>query len=117
MAAHSSLRALSQGLVIVALAVCGLLAALIGGPVSGQVAAVFPPWWDRMRTVNAAAEGGSVLRLGPLNFVVLVAPDDLHGREQLWRAGAWLLLNPRGLSGCGTDMGVKSNGDSGAARG
>jgi hypothetical protein len=117
MAAHSWLRGLSQGLAIVALAACGLLTALMGGPASGPLAAVFPPWWDGIRTVNAAVKAGTVLRLGPLNFVVLVSPDDPHGRERLWRAGAWLLLNPRGLPGCGPEIGVKSNGDSSAARG
>ena len=29
-----------------------------------------------------------VLRLGPANFVVFVAPDETLGRERLWRAGA-----------------------------
>ena len=63
-------------LAVVGLAACGLLMALIDGPASGPVAAVFPPWWGGMRTVDAAAEGGAVLRLGLLNFVVLVMPDD-----------------------------------------
>jgi hypothetical protein len=31
---------------------------------------------------------------------VFVAPDDVRGRERLWRAGAWLLLTPRGGAGC-----------------
>jgi hypothetical protein len=117
MAAQSSLRGLSQGLAVVGLAACGLLTALMGGPASGPVAAVFPPWWGGTRTVAAAAEGGAVMRLGLLNFIVLVVPDDQRGRERLWRAGAWLLLNPRGLSGCSPGTGVKSNGDSSATRG
>ena len=117
MAAHPLLRGLSQGLAVVGLAVGGLFAALMGGPASGPVAAVFPPWWGEMRTVDAAAEGGAVLRLGLLNFVVLVIPDNQHGRERLWRAGAWLLLNPRGLSGCSQGAEVKSNGGSSATRG
>jgi hypothetical protein len=116
MADHPSLRGLTQGFAVVALAAFGLFAALMGGPVSGQVAAVFPPWWDAMRSVNAAAEGGSVLRLGPLNFVVLVVPEVLHGRERLWRAGVWLLLYPRSLPGCSSETGVKSNGGSSATR-
>jgi hypothetical protein len=111
MATQSSLHGLSQGLAIAGLAAFGLLAALMGGPASGPVAAVFPPWWDGMRAINAAAAGGTVLRLGPLNFVVLVSPDYQGGRARLWRAGAWLLLNPRGLAGCDTGRGVKSNGD------
>jgi hypothetical protein len=58
-----------------------------------------------MRAVNTAAEGGAVLRLGLMNFVLLVLPDDQHGRQLLRRAGAWLLLNPRGLIGCGLPTG------------
>jgi hypothetical protein len=84
----------------VGLAAGGLLTALMGGPPSGPVAAIFPPWWDRTRVVEAAAEGGTVLRLGPAKFVVFVVPDDVRGRERLWRAGAWLLLTPRGRTGC-----------------
>jgi hypothetical protein len=87
-----------------------LLVALMAGPTSGPVAAIFPPWWDGVRAVNAAALGGPVLRLGLLNFVVVVAPDESGGRDRLWRAGAWFLLNPRGLLGCGPENGTKSNG-------
>jgi hypothetical protein len=114
MAARLRLRGLWQSLTVAGLAAFGLLTALMAGPASGPVAAVFLPWWDAMRAVNAAAEGGAVLRLGVMNFVVLVVPDDQHGRRRrqlLWRAGAWLLLNPRGLIGCGLGTGVKSNGD------
>ena len=117
MAVHSSLLGVWQGLAVVGLAACGLLMALIGGPASGPVAAVFPPWWGGMHAIDAAAEGGAVLRLGLLNFVVLIVPDDQHGRERLWRAGAWLLLNPRGLSGCSPSTGAKLSGDSSTTRG
>ena len=117
MNAHAPRHALpQQALAIVALAAFGLVAALMGGPASGQVAVVFPPWWDGTRTVNAAAKGGLVLRFGPWPFVVLVAPDELHGREQLWRSGAWLLLNPQSLRGCGLNFGVNSVGDPDATR-
>jgi hypothetical protein len=109
MVARPSLRVLTQGFAVTALAALGLLAALMGGPASGPVAAVFPPWWDGMRSVNAAAEAGSVLRLGPLSFVVLMVPEAPYGRERLWAAGAWLLLNPRGLPGCGPRIGVNSD--------
>ncbi|HET6308583.1 MAG TPA: hypothetical protein VFG12_15440 [Rhodopila sp.] len=84
----------------VGLASGGLLAALLGGPSSGPVAAIFPPWWSAARAVSAAASGGAVLGMGAAHFVVLVAPDDQFGRERLWRAGAWLLLDPGGVGGC-----------------
>jgi hypothetical protein len=78
---------------------------------------VFPPWWGAIRAVDAAAEGGAVLHLGPTDFVVFVAPDAVLGRERLWRAGAWLLLNPRGLIGCGAKPWVTQNGDAIATHG
>jgi hypothetical protein len=109
MAAYSSIGPVSRALAIFGLAAGGLLTALLAGPASGPVAAVFPPWWDGTRAVKAASEGGAVLRFGLTNFVVLVEPEDRNGRERLWRAGAWLLLNPLGLSGCGPASGAKSN--------
>jgi len=93
-------RRLSQALIIAGLAAGGLLTAVLGGPASGPLAVIFPPWWGAIRTIEAAAQGGAVLRLGPANFVVFVAPDETLGRERLWRAGAWLLLSSRGLIGC-----------------
>ena len=98
-------RPLFQGLAIAGLAVGGLFAAALGGTARGPVAVVFPPWWGAIRAVEAAAEGGSVLRLGPVDFVVFVAPDEARGRERLWRAGAWLLLDPHRLIGCGSIVG------------
>ncbi len=91
---------LSRVLAVSGLAVGGLLAALTGGPASGPVAAMFPPWWDASRAVAAAAQGGLVLRLGLTAFVVVVVPDEAQGRDRLWRTGAWLLLAGNGLAGC-----------------
>ena len=110
MALRPCLFRLSQGFALAGLALFGLLTALMAGPASGPVAVVFPPWWDGTHAVSAAAEGGAVLRLGRKNFAVLVAPDGSQGRQRLWRAGAWLLLDPRGIAGCGLDFGAKSNG-------
>src|SRR5262249_28597949 len=87
MLANSLPRGLMQGITVVALAVLGLAAPLLSGPASGRMMVVFPPWWDAVRTVNAAAEGGSVVKLGPTRFVVLVAPEAPRGRERLWQAG------------------------------
>ena len=75
--------------------------ALTGGAASGPVTAVFPPWWDARRAVEAAASGGAVLRLGGTAFAVLVLPDGTPGLERLRQAGAWLLLDPGGFAGCG----------------
>jgi hypothetical protein len=97
---HASFVDLLQGLGIAGLAGFGLLAALLAEPSAGPVAAMFPPWWDATRSVSAAAQGGSVLRFGAVDFIVLVDPGDPNGRRRLRRAGAWLLLNPHGVAGC-----------------
>jgi hypothetical protein len=110
MAMSSVLYGLSQILAVSGLAGGGLAMALVAGPATGPVAAVFPPWWDATRAVEAASEGGSVLRFGLTDFIVLVGPDEPLGRDRLRLAGAWLLLNPRGLAGCGSATGVKSYG-------
>lgn len=94
-------RGLLQGLAILAVAGGGLLAAVPGAPAGGAVAAVFPPWWDARRTIIAASDAGVALRLGLASFVVVVRSDDGQGRERLRQAGAWMLLDPNGLAGCG----------------
>ena len=80
--------------------------AVVGAPAGGPVAAIFPPWWNATRAVNAAASGGAVLRPGMAEFVVLVAPDLPQGRDRIRQAGAWLLLNVGGLTGCGLKAGA-----------
>jgi hypothetical protein len=89
----------AKGIAVAGLAGFGLFAALVTGPTFGPVAAVFPPWWNASRALDAAAQGGLVLRIGIAN-VIFVLPDPANGRSQLWHAGAWLLLNPRVLVGC-----------------
>lgn len=105
-------RSLLQIAAVLGLAAAGALAALLVGPVVGPVAAVFPPWWDAGRVLKAAAEGGPVMRFGDTRFVVLVVPDGPAGRDRLWQAGAWLLLNPLGLTGCSSLTELKIHVDS-----
>lgn len=92
---------LLQGFAILALAGGGLLAAVPSAPAGGAVAAVFPPWWDAKRAVTAATNAGIALGVGVTSFVVIVRPEDAQGQEKLRQAGAWMLLDPRGLAGCG----------------
>jgi hypothetical protein len=77
--------------------VCGAAAR---APAQGTVAMLFPPWWTQARSYAAASAVAPVVRLGGMNFVMIVAPADDRRRAGLYRAGAWLLLDPIVLSGC-----------------
>jgi hypothetical protein len=109
MATGSFLGIFVPALTATGLAVGGLAAALLASPPPGPVVALFPPWWSSAHVMKAAAGGGRVLRLGLMESVVLIAPEGPDGRDKLWRAGAWLLLAPNGLAGCGLTNGASSD--------
>jgi hypothetical protein len=77
-------------------------ALLLGAPAAGEgpVAAVFPPWWRAADIFTAAASAGRIVRLGPVSFVVIVAPETGRMAERLHAAGALLLIDPVVVSGC-----------------
>ena len=80
------------------LPLCAALAGQCAPAAAGPVAAVFPPWWPEPRAFAAAARVGPVLRFGGVPFVVVV---DAAERTRLRTQGAWLLLDPTVLGGCG----------------
>jgi len=71
------------------------------GPGDSAVAVIFPPWWtaDRAFAAAAAAEA-SIVRVGAVGSVLVVQPSALNGLQRLYRAGAWLAVNPTGLGAC-----------------
>ncbi len=105
-------RALRVALLPAGLAIASLLPAFgLAEPTSGPLAAVFPPWWSSARVLEAAASAGRIVGVGAAPFVVIVAaepggrPD--HDSLRLHAAGAWLLLDPQYLGGCGTSLPLK----------
>jgi hypothetical protein len=66
----------------------------------GPVAAIFPPWWSGLQSVSAAARAGPVIRFGLLPNIVIVMTER-GGAAALRRAGAWAVLDPLALGGCG----------------
>jgi hypothetical protein len=76
------------------------LAVTMEPPAAGPVAVLFPPWWDAARSMQAAATAGVIVRFGALPFVVVIMPDGSTPTGVLRAAGAWLILDPRGLGGC-----------------
>ena len=86
-----------------ALAATSALAAAVlslAPPVSGPVAALFPPWWTATRSLVAASGAGTPVRFGAAGFVVVLMPDTQDAAARLHRAGAWLVLDPKALGGC-----------------
>jgi hypothetical protein len=74
---------------------------LRAGPGDSVVAVVFPPWWTTERTFAAAALAeASIVRVGGISSVLVVQPSAVNGLERLYRAGAWLSLNPTGIGAC-----------------
>ncbi len=71
------------------------------GPGDNVVAVVFPPWWTTERSFAAAASAeASIVRVGGFSPVLVVQPAAVNGLERLYRAGAWLLVNPTGVGAC-----------------
>ncbi|HTI01272.1 MAG TPA: hypothetical protein VL752_10045 [Acidisoma sp.] len=66
----------------------------------GAVAAIFPPWWSGLQSISAAGQAGPVIRFGGLPNIVIVMTER-GGAEVLRRAGAWAVLDPLALGGCG----------------
>ena len=94
-----------QWLCPVALLIVGwvFVAALIfrPGPGDAAVAVIFPPWWSTDRAFAAAASAeASIVRAGGFGSVLVVQPAAFDGLDRLYRAGAWLLLNPTGVGAC-----------------
>jgi len=70
-------------------------------PKDPQVAAgIFPPWWSRLRTFDAAAEAGQVVSLGGAPFVATVRAR-ADAAAALRSSGAWLVVDPGLAAACG----------------
>lgn len=89
----------------------------------GAVAAVFPPWWSGVESIAAAGQAGPVIRFGGLPTIVIVMTER-GGAAVLRRAGAWAVLDPLALGGCGGPVtqpigpaGGQSGGTSGGTSG
>lgn len=82
-----------------------LLGALVVGltPRAGQaqLAVIGAPWMglDRMAELVAAADG-RIVEAGGLSNVIVAQSDDPGFTAALYRAGAWLVLDPVVLRGC-----------------
>src|ERR1700686_2894063 len=67
----------------------------------GQYAVVAPPWYNLTQTVGlVATAGGDIVGLGNIAVVVIAHSENPGFVRALYRAGAWLVIDPVGLRGC-----------------
>lgn len=67
----------------------------------GQYAVVAPPWYNFAQTAGLiGAAGGDIVEFGNLANIVIVHSIDPRFVQALYRAGAWLVIDPVGLRGC-----------------
>jgi hypothetical protein len=82
---------------------CGLMASLPPPPAEATtLMAVFPPWWTQNQVWEAAGSVGYVVGIGGRSWAVVVHSNLNDIAPRLQHAGAWLVLDPRGLGICST---------------
>lgn len=93
--------------IVLTMASVTAMAALQMRPRDGtQVAAVFAPWIRGEDALARVAQaGGSVVRQGAVDAVVVVQGDDPDLIDRLYAAGAWAVIDPAALGGCLADQG------------
>lgn len=70
----------------------------------GDLAVIAPPWYDRNDTAALVlAVGGRIIRSAAAPNMIVARSDDPRFVGALYGAGAWLVIDPRGLRGCGEE--------------
>jgi cytochrome bd-type quinol oxidase subunit 1 len=94
-------RVIGPWLAIAALGLFGLFASLPPPPSQATtLMAVFPPWWTSHDVWQAAESAGYVVGVGRQSWAVVVYSKSDGLVSKLQHAGAWLVLDPRGLGLC-----------------
>jgi hypothetical protein len=78
-----------------------LVAALSPSGDRGQYAVVAPPWYNLTQAVGlVSSAGGDVVELGGFANVVIAHSENPQFVRALYRAGAWMVIDPLELKGC-----------------
>jgi hypothetical protein len=78
-----------------------LISALSPSGDRGQYAVVAPPWYNFAQTAAlVATAGGDIVDFGAIADVVIAHSENPGFVRALYRAGAWLVIDPVALRGC-----------------
>jgi len=92
---------LPAGVLLIASAGICFVVGLSPSARSNQYAVVTAPWDSRIRTAGLVSEaGGTIVDAGGMANVLIAHSDDPGFVPALYRAGAWLVLDPLQLHGC-----------------
>lgn len=70
-------------------------------PGADVVAVAFPAWWGQQQALSAAAAANAaIIRMTAVPSLLVVRPDGPEGLSQLYKAGAWLALDPQAVAAC-----------------
>jgi hypothetical protein len=70
-------------------------------PGAEVVAVAFPPWWSTEQAFLAAATANAaIVRMTAIPALLVVRPDGKDGLDRLYRAGAWLSIDPQVIAAC-----------------
>jgi hypothetical protein len=74
---------------------------LRAAPGADIVAVAFPPWWSAQRSfLAAAAADAAIVRMTAMPSLLVVRPDRHDGLDRLYKAGAWMAIDPRAIAAC-----------------
>jgi hypothetical protein len=83
-------------------ALAGLWVSVPAPPARVQtLLALFPPWWSANEVFQAASSVGFVVDMGAHGWTPVVHSETGALAQRLRNAGAWLVMDPRALRGCG----------------
>ena len=75
----------------------------------GQYAILAPPWYDFAQTVGLVDRaGGTIVGVTAMSALLIVHSDQQGFVRALYRAGAWLVVDPGHLRGC---LGIERNAE------
>lgn len=97
-------RDFAPAILLLILGVLGLVAATLApSGKSGQYAVIAPPWYSTGQTISLIQDaGGRIATINPASHIVIAHSDKAGFDFDLYRAGAWLVLDPMRVRGCGS---------------